>query len=42
MNMATPGVEVSTLSYAEAIRQAMAIALESDPAVILMDEDIGV
>jgi acetoin:2,6-dichlorophenolindophenol oxidoreductase subunit beta len=42
MNMATPGVEVRTLSYAEAIREAMAIALESDPAVILMGEDIGV
>ena len=35
--MVTPGVEVRTLSYAE----AMAIALESDPAVILMGEDIG-
>jgi pyruvate dehydrogenase E1 component beta subunit len=34
--------EVRTLSYAEAIREAMAIALESDPAVILMGEDIGV
>ena len=42
MNMASPGVEVRTLSYAEAIREAMAIALESDPAVILMGEDIGV
>jgi acetoin:2,6-dichlorophenolindophenol oxidoreductase subunit beta len=42
MNIATPGVEVRTLSYAEAIREAMAIALESDPAVILMGEDIGV
>jgi acetoin:2,6-dichlorophenolindophenol oxidoreductase subunit beta len=42
MNVAAPGVEVRTLSYAEAIREAMAIALESDPAVILMGEDIGV
>ena len=42
MYIATPGVEVRTLSYAEAIREAMAIALESDPAVILMGEDIGV
>jgi acetoin:2,6-dichlorophenolindophenol oxidoreductase subunit beta len=42
MNIATTGVEVRTLSYAEAIREAMAIALESDPAVILMGEDIGV
>ncbi len=31
-----------TLSYAEAIREAMTIALESDPTVILMGEDIGV
>ncbi|QIE54180.1 alpha-ketoacid dehydrogenase subunit beta [Pikeienuella piscinae] len=30
------------LSYAEAIREALAIALESDPAVILLGEDIGV
>ena len=30
------------MSYAEAIRDAMAIALESDPRVILMGEDIGV
>jgi acetoin:2,6-dichlorophenolindophenol oxidoreductase subunit beta len=42
MNMAAPGVEVRTLSYSEAIREAMAIALESDPTVILMGEDIGV
>lgn len=33
--------EVRELSYAEAIREAMAIALESDPAVVLMGEDIG-
>jgi acetoin:2,6-dichlorophenolindophenol oxidoreductase subunit beta len=30
------------LSYAEAIREAMAIAMEADPTVILMGEDIGV
>lgn len=30
------------LSYAQAIQEAMAIALESDPAVLLMGEDIGV
>ena len=29
------------LSYAEAIREAMAIALERDPTVVLMGEDIG-
>lgn len=33
--------QVRELSYAEAIREAMAIALESDPAVVLMGEDIG-
>ncbi len=31
-----------TLSYAEAIREAMALAMEADPTVILMGEDIGV
>ena len=30
------------LSYAQAIQEAMAIAMEADPAVILMGEDIGV
>ena len=30
------------LSYAEAIREAMAIAMQADPTVILMGEDIGV
>lgn len=30
------------LSYSEAIREAMAIAMEADPTVILMGEDIGV
>jgi pyruvate dehydrogenase E1 component beta subunit len=34
--------ETRTLSFAEAIREGMAIALETDPAVILMGEDIGV
>ena len=33
--------QVRELSYAEAIREAMAIALERDPAVVLMGEDIG-
>jgi acetoin:2,6-dichlorophenolindophenol oxidoreductase subunit beta len=42
MNMSASGVELRTMSYSEAIREAMAIALESDPAVILMGEDIGV
>ena len=30
------------LSYAEAIREALAIALERDDSVFLMGEDIGV
>ncbi|MDZ5696540.1 alpha-ketoacid dehydrogenase subunit beta [Chelativorans sp. M5D2P16] len=34
--------EVRELSYAEAIREAMDIALERDPRVVLMGEDIGV
>lgn len=42
MNIATTGIDVRTLSYSEAIREAMVIALESDPTVILMGEDIGV
>ena len=33
--------DIRELSYAEAIREAMAIALESDPTVVLMGEDIG-
>jgi len=33
---------VRELSYAQAIQEAMAIALENDPAVLLMGEDIGV
>ncbi|MCR8722759.1 alpha-ketoacid dehydrogenase subunit beta [Frigidibacter sp. ROC022] len=34
--------EIRELSYAEAIREAMDIALEADPSVLLMGEDIGV
>ena len=34
--------ELRELSYAEAIREAMDIAMASDPRVILMGEDIGV
>ena len=41
MNMEAP-VDVRELSYAEAIREAMDIALEQDERVILMGEDIGV
>jgi pyruvate/2-oxoglutarate/acetoin dehydrogenase E1 component len=33
---------VRELSYAQAIHEAMAIAMEADPRVILMGEDIGV
>ena len=40
MNAVTP-TEVRTLSYAEAIREAMALAMDRDPTVILMGEDIG-
>jgi pyruvate/2-oxoglutarate/acetoin dehydrogenase E1 component len=39
---AIPEVKTREMSYAEAIRDAMAIALERDPTVILMGEDIGV
>ena len=38
--MSDAGLRV--LSYSEAIREAMAIAMEADPTVILMGEDIGV
>ena len=34
--------QVRELSYSQAIQEAMAIALESDPRVFLMGEDIGV
>jgi len=33
---------VRELTYSQAIQEAMAIALESDPRVFLMGEDIGV
>ena len=36
------GLAARELSYAEAIREAMDIALAEDPSVILMGEDIGV
>ena len=42
MNAVATTTETRVLSYAEAIREAMAIALERDPAVVLMGEDIGV
>jgi len=32
---------IRELTYAEAIREALAIALEADERVILMGEDIG-
>ncbi len=38
--MSDAGLRV--LSYSEAIREAMALAMEADPSVILMGEDIGV
>lgn len=34
--------DLRLMTYSEAIREAMAIALEADPTVILMGEDIGV
>ena len=40
MNVQTTPTRI--LSYSEALREAMAIALETDPRVILMGEDIGV
>ena len=42
MNAVAPTIATRTLSYAEAIREAMTIAMEADPTVILMGEDIGV
>ena len=42
MNEVPQGAEVRTLSYAEAIREAMVLAMDRDPTVILMGEDIGV
>lgn len=41
MNAMPKDQDVRVLSYAEAIREAMAIAMEADPTVILMGEDIG-
>ncbi|MGP9789271.1 alpha-ketoacid dehydrogenase subunit beta [Roseinatronobacter sp. NSM] len=40
--MNAPAHPSRTLSFAEALREAMALALESDPNVVLMGEDIGV
>ena len=41
--MATEAVvEVRALSYAEAIREALAQAMEADPRVFLFGEDVGV
>ena len=34
--------DLRLLSYSEAIREAMGLALEADPTVILMGEDIGI
>ena len=42
MTAMPPDEALRTLSYAEAIREAMALAMEADPTVILMGEDIGV
>ena len=44
MNAPAPALEaaVRELSYAEAIRDALTLALESDDRVILMGEDIGI
>lgn len=39
---AASAVTVRELSYAEAIREALDIALASDPRVVLMGEDIGI
>jgi acetoin:2,6-dichlorophenolindophenol oxidoreductase subunit beta len=42
MNAMPQEADLRTLTYAEAIREAMALAMEADPTVILMGEDIGV
>ncbi len=42
MNAMTQDTALRTMSYAEAIREAMGLAMEADPTVILMGEDIGV
>lgn len=38
----TKSADPREMSYAEALREAMALALERDPRVVLMGEDIGV
>src|SRR5437868_13071274 len=40
--VATPETGVRQLSYAEAIREALAQAMEADPRVFLFGEDVGV
>ena len=42
MNTLAPDAGIRSLTFAEAIREAMALAMEADPTVILMGEDIGV
>lgn len=45
MNATVPAddsAELRTLSYAQAVREAMTLAMEADPTVILMGEDMGV
>ncbi|TRL41245.1 alpha-ketoacid dehydrogenase subunit beta [Rhizobium straminoryzae] len=42
MDVTAQETSTRTLSYSEAIREAMALAMEADPTVILMGEDIGV
>jgi pyruvate dehydrogenase E1 component beta subunit len=42
MNASPNDAGLRVMSYAEALREAMAIALEADPTVVLMGEDIGV
>ena len=39
---APPATEVRQLSYAEAIREGIAQAMEADPRVFLFGEDVGV
>ncbi|MGE6738826.1 alpha-ketoacid dehydrogenase subunit beta [Allorhizobium pseudoryzae] len=42
MDVTVQETSTRTLSYSEAIREAMVLAMETDPTVILMGEDIGV
>jgi pyruvate dehydrogenase E1 component beta subunit len=42
LDEAAPEVETRQLSYAEAIREALAQAMEADPRVFLFGEDVGV